>query len=313
MIYQVSENSEQQNITIETIIETKKPNNSEMITDDNFLKKSFAQICYYFVEFGSSSLKHLIITDYKTLYLFKAGEIEKITKQNSFPKWRKTANTETIYKDILKSNLDLSNLKYTKIDFTQFSISQIDEVALHLYSKHHNIFTIKRNLTAIYKLLSPKNLLEIDAEKDMNSLDEKFYQELLHIFGVEEKTIDGVQKIVRKEKNERDFGSFLELTFLENPDLDFETAFGINIVWLNRILFLKLLEARLVFMHPNFSKFMNIETIPDFQTLEILFFEVMAVEIPDRKPHLKKFEKIPYINSSLFERKDFEEKKGRFM
>ena len=42
VIYQVSENSEQQNITIETIIETKKPNNSEMITDDNFLKKSFA-------------------------------------------------------------------------------------------------------------------------------------------------------------------------------------------------------------------------------------------------------------------------------
>ncbi len=300
---------EQGNSQIEVIFETKKPNSPEMITDDNFFKKSFAQICYYFVEFGSSSLKHLIITDYKTLYLFKAGEIEKITKQNSFPKWRKTANTETIYKDILKANLDLSNLKFTKIDFTQFSISQIDEVALHLYSKNHNIFNIKRNLTAIYKLLSPKNLLEIDAEKDMNSLDEKFYQELLHIFGVEEKTIDGVQKIVRKEKNERDFGSFLELTFLENPDLDFETAFGINIVWLNRILFLKLLEARLVFMHPNFSKFMNIETIPDFQTLETLFFEVMAVEIPDRKPHLKKFKKIPYINSSLFERKNFEEKK----
>ena len=125
---------EQGNSQIEVIFETKKPNSPEMITDDNFFKKSFAQICYYFVEFGSSSLKHLIITDYKTLYLFKAGEIEKITKQNSFPKWRKTANTEIIYKDILKANLELSNLKYTKIDFTQFSISQIDEVALHLYS-----------------------------------------------------------------------------------------------------------------------------------------------------------------------------------
>ena len=70
VIYQVSENSEQQNITIETIIETKKPNNSEMITDDNFLKKSFAQIYYYFfVEFGSSSLKHLILIK----YLLKKG------------------------------------------------------------------------------------------------------------------------------------------------------------------------------------------------------------------------------------------------
>jgi len=198
---------------IEVIFETKKPDSLEMVTDDNFLKKSFAQICYYYSEHKSSSIKHLIITDYKTLYIFKAGEIEKITKQNSFPKWRKTANTETIYKDIIKGKIDLIDLKYTKIDFTKFQISQIEKVENNLYSKDEKIFKIKRKLTAIYKLLSPKNLLEIDAEKDMNSLDEKFYQELLHIFGVEEKTIDGIQKIVRKEEDKRDFGSFLELTF----------------------------------------------------------------------------------------------------
>ena len=60
---------EQGNSQIEVIIETKKPDSPEMITDDNFLKKSFAQICYYFVEFGSSNLKHLILIK----YLLKKG------------------------------------------------------------------------------------------------------------------------------------------------------------------------------------------------------------------------------------------------
>ncbi|EJF07567.1 Eco57I restriction endonuclease [Thiovulum sp. ES] len=289
---------------IEVIIETKKPDSSEMISDENFAKKSFAQICYYYSEYRSSSIKHLIITDYKTLYIFKASEIEKIVSSKEFPRYRKSAKTGDIYLDILR-NFDFSDVKYTKIDFEKFEISKIEELEKDL--ENLKIFELKRELTAIYKLLSPKNLLEIDAEKDMNSLDESFYQELLHIFGVEERKIDGIQKIVRKK--ERDSGSFLELTFLENSDLDFEKAFEINIIWLNRILFLKLLEARLVFMHPNFKFFMNIETLSDFQQLETLFFEIMAVEISERKPHLEKFKQIPYMNSSLFERKYFEEKR----
>ena len=296
-----------QDSQIEVIIETKKPNSSEMITDDNFIKKSFAQICYYYSEYRSSTIKHLIVTDYKTQYLFKTAEITNIVNSSDFPRYGKNAKTSDIYLDILK-NIEISP-KYTKIDFEKFEISKLEELEKDIYSKDEKIFKLKRELTAIYKLLSPKNLLEIDAEKDMNSLDESFYQELLHIFGVEEKKIDGVQKIVRKKEGNRDFGSILELTFLEIGDLDFEKAFEISIIWLNRILFLKLLEARLVFMHPNFEKFMNTEAVSNFQTLEILFFEVMAIEISEREPHLKRFEKIPYMNSSLFERKEFEVKK----
>jgi hypothetical protein len=292
----------------EVFIETKLPKSSEMISEENFKKKAFAQILYYTDRFGSSSLKHLIITDYETLFLFKAEDIRKITSSPIFPKYSKKAKTEQIYEDILRE-IDLSNLKYTSFNFTKFSIEDIELVEENLYSKEDEIFQIKRELTAIYKLLSPENLLQLNFGKDMNSLDEHFYHELLHIFGVEERNdSDGIQKILRKETKDRDLGSILELTFSENGELSFEDAFELNIIWLNRILFLKLLEARLVFMHLDFKPFMNFETIPNFQQLQNLFFEVMAKEIEERKGGLDIFSKIPYMNSSLFEKKEIETK-----
>jgi adenine-specific DNA-methyltransferase len=284
----------------EVFFETKLPNSSEMISDSNFQKKSFAQICYYADKYGTSSLKHLIITDYKNLYLFKTSEIEKI----DFPKYRKSAKTSKVYEDFIQ-NTEIPDLKFTKVDFSELEISKIEEVEKNLYSKEEKIFEFKRKLTAIYKLFSPENLLELNFGKDMNSLDKGFYHELLHIFGVEERIDDGIQKILRKKSDNREVGSILELTFSEK-EMGFETAFELNIIWLNRILFLKLLEARLVFMHPNFKPFMNSETLSDFRQLENLFFEIMAKEIPNRKNGLEKFSEIPYMNSSLFEKKEIE-------
>ena len=110
----------------EVFIETKLPNSPEMILDNNFQKKSFAQICYYFEKYGTSALKHLIITDYKTLYLFKSYDILQITQQ--FPKHHKKAKTSEIYETILE-NVDFSKIKYTKIDFLELEISTI----LYLY------------------------------------------------------------------------------------------------------------------------------------------------------------------------------------
>jgi adenine-specific DNA-methyltransferase len=292
----------------EVFFETKLPNSSEMISDSNFQKKSFAQICYYADKYGTSSLKHLIITDYKNLYLLKTSEIEKI----DFPKYRKSAKTSKVYEDFIQ-NTEIPDLKFTKVDFSELEISKIEEVEKNLYSKEEKVFEFKRKLTAIYKLFSPENLLELNFGKDMNSLDTGFYHELLHIFGVEERMDDGIQKILRKKSDNREVGSILELTFSELGDFRvkhendfFETAFELNIIWLNRILFLKLLEARLVFMHPNFKPFMNSETLSDFRQLENLFFEIMAKEISDRKRGLEKFSEIPYMNSSLFEKKEIE-------
>ncbi|EJF06099.1 Eco57I restriction endonuclease [Thiovulum sp. ES] len=291
----------------EIFFETKVTNSSEMISDTNFKKKSFAQICYYNHKYRTSSVKHSIITDFEKIYIFKTAEIEKVIKNLFFHKMRKDLKSDEIYKDILEDSDIFPELNFTKIDFSEISTSQIRELEKNIYTKDEELFEFKRKLTAIYKVLSPQNLLELNFGRDMNSLDEKFYKELLHIFGVEERIdSDGIQKILQKKKGNRENGSILELTFNENENLDFETAFELNIIWLNRILFLKLLEARLVFMHQDFQPFMNIETLADFRQLENLFFEIMAKEIPERKGGLEKFSKIPYMNSSLFEKKEIE-------
>ncbi len=293
---------------IEVIIETKLPNSREMVINNDFNKKAFAQICYYAYKYNSSSIKNLIITDYTTLYIFKANEIKKIIDSPFFPKISKKALTEEIYADILKNFDFLPEIKYGYINFEKFIIKDIEFLEKNIYLNNDEIFELKRELTAIYKVLSPQNLLELNIDKDMNELDDSFYRELLYIFGVEERQdSDNIIKILRIEpKEKREHGSILELTFAENSNLTFEESFELNIIWLNRILFLKLLEARLLFMHQDIKPFMNIEIIPDFRQLENLFFEVMAKEIEFRKNGLEIFSRIPYMNSSLFEKKDAE-------
>ena len=294
---------------IEVIIET-KTNKSEMISDDNFRKKSFAQICYYYSKYKSSTIKHLIITNYQTIYIFKASEIEKITSSSNFPRRREDAKTKDIYSDILKNldDKDIENLEYTKIDFSNFSIDEVEELIKDVFTKDKKMVKLKEELVAIYKLLSPITLLELPSQ-DKNLLDEKFYFELLYIFGLKEVEEQGIKKIERFEAEERERGSILELTLFEMGEREnFEGGFELVIIWLNRILFLKLLEARLISMHLSFKPFMNFSTISNFRQLENLFFEVMAKEKEERKGGLETFKDIPYMNSSLFEKKEIEER-----
>lgn len=51
---------------------------------------------------------------------------------------------------------------------------------------------------------------------------------------------------------------------------------------------------------------MDSDKIIDFQNLQDLFFEVLGKKERDDNDFIKKFEKIPYLNSSLFERYDIE-------
>lgn len=79
------------------------------------------------------------------------------------------------------------------------------------------------------------------------------------------------------------------------------------IVWLNRILFLKLIETNLSHFNSKngFQAFLTKEKIKDFKTLEHLFFEVLAKHYKERQRD-KGFNYLPYLNSSLFLRKELE-------
>src|SRR5690625_4265914 len=81
-------------------------------------------------------------------------------------------------------------------------------------------------------------------------------------------------------------------------------ALELCIIWINRILFLKLLEAQLLSYHQRDAEyaFLNLKKIHDFDELDALFFQVLARHPEDRTAMVqKKFDRVPYLNSSLFE------------
>jgi len=185
--------------------------------------------------------------------------------------------------------------------------------------------TNDEEFTALYKFLSPVHLLKREILPDNNKLNKEFYNELLHILGLVENDSEGKIKIERKTKN-RDEGSLLELTIaqLETADISqisdlnsfgenydeqvFNIAFSLIITWINRILFMKLLEGQLLKYHNEdvHYAFLRPEKIKEYQKLNTLFFQILAQTTAQRPATLKEFEKVPYLNSSLFEETELE-------
>ena len=96
----------------------------------------------------------------------------------------------------------------------------------------------------------------------------------------------------------------------------FNVGLELCITWLNRILFLKLLEGQLIKYHNDrrfggnqHYAFLNENRVKDFDELSELFFEVLAVPTSQRKASVtERYGNIPYLNSSLFELIELERK-----
>ncbi len=147
---------------------------------------------------------------------------------------------------------------------------------------------------SIYYFLSPDLFLHEYNPNVGNTLDKQFYKELLYLFGLEEEDNQGRKTIVPNEVKNAFYSQ------ISSQLNDFEQSLELIVIWLNRILFLKLFEARLVrFNNDDLSfKFLNKKEIPDTTTLETLFFSILAVPEKERTDKT-----IPYLNSSLFEKK----------
>jgi len=182
----------------------------------------------------------------------------------------------------------------------------------------------------LFKLLSPQHLLKLPFANDSNSFDKGFYNELLHIIGLTE-TKEGNKKLIgRKPQGERNAGSMLENAIVQLDSLDkinrldrpsqygathderlFTVALELCITWVNRILFLKLLEAQLISYHKKEGvsdyKFLSLPKINNYDDLNSLFFQVLARQPQDRNAGVQAlFDKVPYLNSSLFEPTELE-------
>jgi len=153
---------------------------------------------------------------------------------------------------------------------------------------------------------------------DHNTLNQAFYNELLYIMGVCEDKGRGARQIVRLAEGKRQEASLLEQTMHEQECYNFasdgerfDVAIGLVINWINRVLFLKLLESRLVGWNNSGKqeRLLTPSRVPDYHTLNDLFWHVLAKTYRQRSEKMRsRFGDIPYLNSSLFEVSDLEQK-----
>jgi len=330
----VIHNGQNASSTVGVILEAKKPTNkAEMITTKKLNAKAFQELVLYYlrerITHKNLEVKHLVATNINEWFIFDATLFDRLFAQNKnlvkqFTEFEggRLADTKTdfFYKQIAEPFIDSIT---SEIEFTYFNIQDFQKPLRNTDKADDN------SLIALFKLLSPEHLLKLPFTNDSNSLDKRFYSELLHIIGLTE-TKDGNKKLIERNKSgERHSGTILEDAIIQLDSLDklsrldkpnqfgstnqerlFNVALELSITWINRILFLKLLEAQLITYHKGDKSysFLNLDKIKNYDDLNSLFFQVLARKYSDRNDDVKKaFEKVPYLNSSLFEPTDIEQ------
>ncbi|MBN1144128.1 MAG: class I SAM-dependent DNA methyltransferase, partial [Bacteroidales bacterium] len=279
----VIHNSDKAASTVGVIVEAKKPTNkAEMLSRDYINVKAFHELVLYYlrerITHKNIEIKYLVATSIYEWFIFDATLFDRLFAQNKnlvslfndFEDGR-LADTKTdfFYKQVAEPFIAALD---HNLEFTWFDIRDYEKPLRNTDPKDDN------KLIALFKLLSPEHLLKLPFVNDSNSLDKRFYSELLHIIGLTE-TKEGSKKVIgRSAAGQRNKGSFLEnainqldsldkISRLQNPaqyganteDRLFNVGLELSITWINRILFLKLLEAQLISYHkddPSFA-FLN--------------------------------------------------------
>ncbi|QIC81439.1 class I SAM-dependent DNA methyltransferase [Helicobacter pylori] len=280
------------NDKVEVIIEFKALKNpNEFIKKGDLNVKAFHESLFYYLierKNGNNNLKHLILATIKELYIIDANEFEVFNKDKEIENAFKNCHDR-------KGNDTRTEAFY---DVCQKRLNELDRSL-----KYHHISLKKENLALIYQALSPNFLLKIPKYSDANTLNKDFYEELLYILGLEEQNEKG--KILIKPSRTKNSLSYALKEQYKN--LNDEEVMALLIAWNNRILFLRLLESLLISFKQ--KPFLTIENFNDFNALNTLFFEVLAKKNSERLPEIKEdkiLEKIPYLNSSLFDKTPLE-------
>ena len=313
-------NGKDANSSLGVLFECKSlSNKAEMMTTDRINSKAFQEIiAYYLYErlFEKNlEVKKCIITNGLSWFIVEAKEFEKHFFKNKklvdlVTKFRNNQlssnRTDFLYSQVIAPEIDKAIEK--GIVIAHFDLSQA------LVKSSKSIEIKKNNLTQLYRFFTAENLLNKEIFTDSNKLNKNFYDELLYLMGLEE-TKSGTSKIISRLKpaNRQPY-SFVEniIEKLDTNDVpkdkQEEIAIQLTVVWINRILFLKLLESQLVLFNKDESfRFLTYEKLSSFEEVYNLFFAVLARKVPERNERVqKKFGYIPYLNSSLFEETELE-------
>ena len=316
---------------ISVLVEAKKPENSkEFFSPQNVNCKALAECILYYLrqrnadggggfnyenlgtKSPNSSIKFIIITNFYDFYIFKAREFERLFATNKHfitlyanftnPNSLFKGNTDEFYKETSKL---LNSPEYLK------SISQDAHEKPSLKGFHLNLKPILaqdkadfKSLKPIFKAFHKDFLLDEFNPNDANSLNSAFYEELLYILGLCE--VKESSKLLIKQSSQSANTLYNAiLAKLPQDKQDFECVMSFVVLWLNRILFLKLIEANLVRFNDDESlKFLNPNKVRNFKALSQLFFEILAKKPKDRANSTLDY--LPYLNSALFQKQAIE-------
>ena len=303
-------------------------NPQEMISKDNINKKALHELVLYYMRErhgGNTDIKYLVICNEYEFHIFEAEQFERIFFKNTkfkknFKDWKADKKsgktTDFFYNDIAKPFIEKLDVELCATFFD-----------LRKFEKPLKADDDKK-LLPLLKVLSPEHLLKKSFANDSNSLNKAFYDELLFIMGLEEKKVSGKHVIKRLDKEKRNKASLIENTIVkltreddfnssalissygsDNDERAFNIGLELCLTWVNRLLFLKLLESQIVQYHNNDKsyRFLDTKLVGDYDELADLFFGVLALKTKEREQHIQdKFEHVPYLNSSLFEKTQLE-------
>jgi hypothetical protein len=180
--------------TVGVIIEAKKPTNkAEMISTKKLNAKAFQELVLYYlrerITHKNLEVKHLIATNINEWFIFDSNLFDRLFAQNKsfvqqfidFEGGRLAENkTDFFYKQIAEPFIATIS---TEIEFTYFDFQEYQNALRNINKEDDN------KLIALFKILSAEHLLKLPFTNDSNSLDKRFYSELLHIIGLTELTL----------------------------------------------------------------------------------------------------------------------------
>ena len=291
------------------MLEVKQPTNPEMVRREDLNRKALHELVLYYVRqeqnHHNTAITHLIITDGEHWFVF-----DKRVFYDCFIAHKSFANR------VLKADAENNKTQYIYDQIIRPYVASLGDQLRYTYLNLADVAAVNaehvphsRRVMSAFRLLSPTHLLKQAVMFDHNELSMAFYHELLYIMGLEEVMVDNIARIVRCKPSHRQPHSLLEETIrlfdergalMSNEDKE-EAALGLVMTWVNRLLFLKLLEAQLIGFGQK-EKFLTPSRIPDYSTLHDLFFQVLGHPVEERIVEMQgRFDDVPYLNSNLFE------------
>lgn len=186
-------------------------NKAHMIRQDDINRKALHELILYFFRerhAGNTNVRHAVICTEFEMYIFEASDFERAFYQNKafrkdFEDWaagkKSDSTTDFFYREIAAKYIAASDaeLKAVHIDLRSYETKLKDGAN-------------DKEFVKLFKLLGPHGLIAKELSNDSNSLNKDFYDELLHIIGLEERKEGAKRVIGRLEASKRNPGSLLE-------------------------------------------------------------------------------------------------------